>query len=663
MSSFADLLTTYTQRTGITDAELARSIGVRRQTIFRWKEGLVARPRNRDDVLRCARRLRLTADELDELLIAAGFQPESSLERPVLDQDYDQVEIDEKTDGKKNGTTNDQEDLLQSHPTESKFSSTEEGSTLAQDERDRNGEDVRIVATKSSSQDSLEEEKLQGRQPLSRSLITVGILVVAILTITTLWFQSRQETAALIETPPSPTTQRSPTATTIPTATSFRRVAAPGEVLLLIAPFENYASNVGFNLAGRLRESMEEQIAASEMISTTVHRLQDAISNSNQAAAEAASRRATMLIWGQYDSGRVLVNFTIPGARQERLEKELPSPDDLLPTINEKVPEEVKVLTLFFFSSSKSRVQKMTIRGEILEQPSVCMKNLYPTFAATVFLGLLHQNAGRIEEARKVLDQAATLQSSDDLRSTLYFYLGKVYSVEPTIDYARAIRHYTRSIELRSRHQSANPIYNRGNVYLERYRRFGERSETALNDLAEAIKDYTETLSIKPRYVKAYINRGIAYYLRNQSDDVNKAMIDFDRAIALEPDDHKPYYNRALAKIRAGEVNGWQADLEKTLEITPTFVSAYTAFCWGHTLDQQLEQALPHCKKALELNPSSGANYDSLGIVYALSEKPEAAIAEFEKYLAWLKKQPSSYYERYNGPTVEEWIAALEAGE
>ncbi|MBV7328629.1 hypothetical protein KFU94_10285 [Chloroflexi bacterium TSY] len=34
-------------------------------------------------------------------------------------------------------------------------------------------------------------------------------------------------------------------------------------------------------------------------------------------------------------------------------------------------------------SYGKSRVQKMTIRGEILEQPSVCMKNLYPTFAAT----------------------------------------------------------------------------------------------------------------------------------------------------------------------------------------------------------------------------------------------------------------------------------------
>ena len=51
MRSFAELLSEYMARTGISDAELARGIGVRRQTIFRWKEGLVRRPRYREDVL------------------------------------------------------------------------------------------------------------------------------------------------------------------------------------------------------------------------------------------------------------------------------------------------------------------------------------------------------------------------------------------------------------------------------------------------------------------------------------------------------------------------------------------------------------------------------------------------------------------------------------
>ena len=79
MRSFSELLTLYTQRSGISDAELARAVGVRRQTIFRWKEGTVARPRSREDVLAVSQKLRLSTAETDELLIAAGFYPEGDV--------------------------------------------------------------------------------------------------------------------------------------------------------------------------------------------------------------------------------------------------------------------------------------------------------------------------------------------------------------------------------------------------------------------------------------------------------------------------------------------------------------------------------------------------------------------------------------------------------
>ncbi len=77
MKSFNELLTEYMQRTGINDSEMARTLGVQRQTIFRWKEGLVGKPRYRDDILKMATRLRLTDAERDEFLLAAGFAPEA----------------------------------------------------------------------------------------------------------------------------------------------------------------------------------------------------------------------------------------------------------------------------------------------------------------------------------------------------------------------------------------------------------------------------------------------------------------------------------------------------------------------------------------------------------------------------------------------------------
>ena len=79
MRSFSQLLQLYAERTGISDAELARAVGVRRQTIFRWKEGTVGRPRSRDDVLALSQKLRLSPSESDELLIAAGFYAEGEL--------------------------------------------------------------------------------------------------------------------------------------------------------------------------------------------------------------------------------------------------------------------------------------------------------------------------------------------------------------------------------------------------------------------------------------------------------------------------------------------------------------------------------------------------------------------------------------------------------
>lgn len=84
MTTFAELLTRYMTRTGVSDAELARAIGVRRQTIFRWKEGLSERPRRREDVLAAAAKLRLSTEETDTFLLAAGFAPIAALPVPSL---------------------------------------------------------------------------------------------------------------------------------------------------------------------------------------------------------------------------------------------------------------------------------------------------------------------------------------------------------------------------------------------------------------------------------------------------------------------------------------------------------------------------------------------------------------------------------------------------
>jgi transcriptional regulator with XRE-family HTH domain len=79
MKTFAELLSLYINQAGITDSELSRAIGVSRQSIFRWREGTTSRPNNREVVLTISEKLRLTPEEKDNLLLAAGFRPEDTL--------------------------------------------------------------------------------------------------------------------------------------------------------------------------------------------------------------------------------------------------------------------------------------------------------------------------------------------------------------------------------------------------------------------------------------------------------------------------------------------------------------------------------------------------------------------------------------------------------
>ncbi|MDM8559478.1 hypothetical protein [Candidatus Parabeggiatoa sp. HSG14] len=77
MPSFAELLRTYIRRSSINNAELAKKIKVRRDTLLEWITDDVSLPLERDEVLRCASYLDLNQEECDELLLAAGFKLES----------------------------------------------------------------------------------------------------------------------------------------------------------------------------------------------------------------------------------------------------------------------------------------------------------------------------------------------------------------------------------------------------------------------------------------------------------------------------------------------------------------------------------------------------------------------------------------------------------
>ena len=228
LPTFAELLTKYVTRAGIGDAELARRIRISRLTLIRWKEGVTSRPRYREDVVRCADELRLSPEERDELLTAAGFDPVEPADVPATDAAVDSAEV-------------------------------------------------------------VAEPPVITPRRLRRTLAVSGAAALVVVAALGYFFLLRQE------------------------GESNFPVAADGESVILMAPFVNYTGGQqGFNIQGRLTEEVERAVSTAGLANVRVVEWTEPISTEADAVDAALESGADMVIWGEYDSGRVMANFTVP---------------------------------------------------------------------------------------------------------------------------------------------------------------------------------------------------------------------------------------------------------------------------------------------------------------------------------------------------------------
>jgi tetratricopeptide (TPR) repeat protein len=620
VSTFGELLNQYITRAGITDAELARSTGVQRQTIFRWKEGLTARPRYRDDVIRIAAKLRLSALERDELLLAAGFPPEEAKRATVSTATVSTATVSA-------ATVSAAETADSATPSADALSENAEA-PLPETPPTTAAITPAITATNVAAP-AKERSRLIDRP--DRMLLVAVAMMLAVAAIGL--FAARTffpptpplEPTARITSPAAPTAQIAPTAPTmsaLPSATPI--VAQPGEQLLVIAPFVGYtSSDLRFNIAGRIREAVQEELASAQLDDVRTVVWPTAIAESAQAAAVLSSSGAVLVIWGEYDAGRVRAGLSTPVLEDAYWINPVDAPSSLPLVINEDVPRDARVFALYTLGS---------------------------------YYRTIDQRAKALAAYQRALAQTPT---DEVTRATLHFYLGLLgpqvngYTVQQLTD---SIYHYTNALTVQPTWENAR--YNRGTSYLGRaLLSLDERA-----DLDAAIADLDVVIARRPQRVDPLLNRGIAYYQRNGEHDLGAARADFTRAIELQPTNHQGYYHRALVEIREGDSAAWQSDLARVTALAPTYAPAHNALCWGYATARAAEQALPHCNAAVAVD-ETGASRDSRAIALAQLGRYTEAVADLNAYLDWVRADFPDLYEKYRGSRVEAWIAALEKGE
>ena len=399
MKSFAQQLSEHIQRIGVSDAELARRLGVSRQTIFRWREGETQRPRRREDVLILADKLRLSEDERDRLMLAAGFRPAGPIEQPAAE-------------GLKEGI--------------------------------RSGPPM--------------------RRRWSWWWVTSAavVLVVGLLALTGTGQELGNRLG--IELPAFGTRDTSP------------RAAAPGETLVVVAEFANYGGEViGYNVAGRLAETLRQEFNEAGLEEVRIETLGDTAATPEEARAATERLGAELIVWGEYDSGRVIAFVTAPAAgeiiqTQERRWK-VSTIAELSATINTELPAETRWMAVYV-------------------------------------LGMAHYGAGRFPEAEEAFTRALQNPPADPATAAaLYFSMGVLESGKPDPDLNKVIAYYTEALALSPGLVSA--LNNRGAAYLRR---------NQAGDLDRAEADFDHIMEMDPEFAPAPYNLVLVKSQRGEVD-------------------------------------------------------------------------------------------------------------------------------------------------
>ncbi len=89
-------------------------------------------------------------------------------------------------------------------------------------------------------------------------------------------------------------------------------------------------------------------------------------------------------------------------------------------------------------------------------------------------------------------------------------------------------------------------------------------------DLAGAIADYSQALTLLPDFPQALIGLGMAY--RDSKDNAH-AVAEFDQALKLDPKNAKALYERGVTKRQSGDASGGDADIAAANALDPNIAS------------------------------------------------------------------------------------------
>ncbi|MBO9562865.1 MAG: tetratricopeptide repeat protein [Niastella sp.] len=247
-------------------------------------------------------------------------------------------------------------------------------------------------------------------------------------------------------------------------------------------------------------------------------------------------------------------------------------------------------------------------------------------------------NNNTIALSKTTANKAISLLPSPKTAFEYYARALAYYTVEKDKE---AMADFTKSIELNPRNVRA--LSKRGSMFYS----------AKQDDLA--IADFTKSININPRYSIPYYSRGNAYL--NQQK-LEQAIADYTKAVEFDPKFADAWFNRAVAYKRMQKYEQALADYSKVITLTPKDFDAYNNRGHVYFMQQQYDLAMTDYNKAIELNPGLANSYVFRGNTYTRKQQPELALKDLNKAIELNSKYADAWMERghvyYNKKVYDE---------
>ncbi len=149
-----------------------------------------------------------------------------------------------------------------------------------------------------------------------------------------------------------------------------------------------------------------------------------------------------------------------------------------------------------------------------------------------------------------------------------------------------------------------------------------------LDQIDEALKDYSRAVELSPNNAIAYSNRGAVYLAKGK---YSMTVEDCNKAIALKSNYADAYNNRGAAYGAMGNSKQSIKDCTTAIQFKPKYASAFTNRGNAYQLQGNFKNAIEDYDKAIQLEPNDPGNYSNRGTAYARNGEREKAIKDFTK--------------------------------